>query len=158
MSYLIVNELLQPDSVSQDSPTLNFSQVVPPQCIQHDAETQVCINPEKKNARVQIEVRTKTTGIAMIFHIIFVLLHKLVNFLGIQVCPGVRSVGIQCCIDSEETHQKGVNKGIQCSLAASVPNFQDTLEESESELSQCSYDQPSDHDTSTYTLQDESSS
>ena len=57
----VVNELLQPDSVHEGSPTPSLSAAVPLR-IQHDAETQVHIVPERKNARVQTQVRTKATG------------------------------------------------------------------------------------------------
>ena len=80
------------------------------------------------------------------------------SLVGTQIRPGVCSIGIQCCIGDREPLRKSTNKGIQCSLLSSALTFQDISEESESDLSQCSYDQPGDLDTSTYTLQDESSS
>ena len=80
------------------------------------------------------------------------------DYLGTQVCSGVCSIGIQCCIDDGELLQKSVNRGVQCSLLSSAPTSQEISEESESEGSQCSYDQRGDLDTSAFTLQDESSS
>ena len=78
---------------------------------------------------------------------------------GSQVHPIVCSVAIQCCIGDEEPLRKStLNSDMQHSLLSSVSTSQDISEESESEMSQCSYDQPGDLDTSAYTLEDESSS
>ena len=76
------------------------------------------------------------------------------------MCSKVCSVGIQCCISDGESLRKSTNRGIQCSISstASVSTFQGISEESESEMSQCSYDQPGDLDTSGYTLEGDSSS
>ena len=73
--------------------------------------------------------------------------------------PIVCSVAIQCCIGDEEPLRKStLNSDMQHSLLSSVSTSQGISEESESEMSQCSYDQPGDLDTSAYTLEDESSS
>ena len=78
--------------------------------------------------------------------------------IGSQVRPSVCSVGIQCCFGDEKSLQKSTNTGVQCSLLSSASTFQGISEESESEMSQCTYDQPGDLDTSAYTAEDESSS
>ena len=75
--------------------------------------------------------------------------------IGSQVHPSVRSVGIQCHFGDDKLL---TNTGVQCSLLSSASTFQGISEESESEMSQCSYDQPGDLDTSGYTVEDESSS
>lgn len=77
---------------------------------------------------------------------------------GSQVDPIVCSVAIQCCISDEQPLRKSTNRDIQRSLLSSASTFQGISEESESEMSQCSYDQPGDLDTSAYTVEDESSS
>ena len=61
----IVNELLRPDSVHQESPPPTLStetEISLPPYNQCDAGTQVRIVPEKKSARVQTQVRTRTIG------------------------------------------------------------------------------------------------
>ena len=76
------------------------------------------------------------------------------------MCPKVCSVGIQCCISDRELPRNSINRGIQCTIpsSASASTSQGISEESESEMSQCSYDQTGDLDTSGYTLEGESSS
>lgn len=125
-----------------------------------DAGTQVHIVPEKKNLHVQTQVRSRTTGIIIVCQFsLFCYHNNYGHFLvGSQVSPRVCSIGIQCCIGDGESLQKSTNRGVQCSFPSSASTFQGISEESESEMSQCSYDQPSDVDTSGYTLEDESSS
>ena len=56
-----MNELLQPEDLPP-SPSVSALSAGT-QC---DAGTQVMIFPERKNARIQTQVRTKTTGIVII--------------------------------------------------------------------------------------------
>ena len=60
-----MNELLETDrDHHQESPSPSASAVISvPTCTQHDAGTQVQIVPERKNARIQTQVRTRTIGI-----------------------------------------------------------------------------------------------
>ena len=72
--------------------------------------------------------------------------------VGSQVRPRVCSIGVQCSIGDGEIISREHKQRYTMLPPLGIS------EESESEMSQCSYDQPGDLDTSAYTVEDESSS
>ena len=98
-----MNELLQPECDQDLPPSPSVSAV--PACTQCDAGTQVMIFPERKNARIQTQVRTKTTGIVIIICKFYDFCYHYYGYflIGSQVRPSVRSVGIQCYFGDDKS-------------------------------------------------------
>ena len=77
--------------------------VINPTFSLHDAGTHVDIFPERKSVHIQIQVRTKTTGIIVVQfsdvcgHLLWLLSGRIS-----KVC----SVGIQCCICNENHYER----------------------------------------------------
>ena len=130
-----------------------------------DAEIQV--TPDRKNARVQTSTKMKTIGKHMYPTSSATNDHGIYYGPGVQVKPGVCSVGVQCL--ESKIHSCVQDVGVQCSPMASVrhsasavlPYASSTLpsyaSRSESGMSQGDFETP-DLDTSAYTIQEDSSS